>query len=288
MNTGTRFTPFVQQQILLSNGCMVSYIDEGPQQAPCILFIHGLATSARSWALNIGELSRSFRCIALDLPGNGYSAKGDYPYGMQFYAGCIYDFIQLLQLEQVTLCGHSMGGQVAMTMLINAPDAAERLVLCAPAGFEQFTLLEQQLYRSALGFFDFFTTEEDSLRKSIYSSFFQNPRQADMLVAELVQVLRDYPVALYRRMLDACVNSMLNEPVYSRLRELLQPSLVLFGERDALIPNRLIHPYTTRQLALDAVAYMPDARLELLPQCGHFLQWEKAAEVNRLIREFLS
>lgn len=288
MNQAPELTIYPRQRLQLSNGCTVSYIDEGSKTAPCILFIHGLANSAMSWARNIEGLSRHFRCVAIDLPGNGYSDKEDLPYSMQFFAACVYDMIRLLDLRNLCICGHSMGGQVAMTLLINAPDAAERLVLCAPAGFEQFSALEQQFYRSAVGLFDFFSTEEQSLKKSIYSSFFQQPQQADPLIEELTQIIRQYPGVLYRRMLDKCVNAMLNEPVYNQIKDITQPALVLFGERDALIPNRLIHPVTTRHLAAAAVSLMPDAKLEMIPQCGHFLQWEKADTVNHLIKDFLS
>lgn len=280
--------PALQQQyITLSNGCKISYIDEGSGDQ-CLLFIHGLATFGRSWSRNIEGLKSRYRCIAIDLPGNGYSDKGEYPYSMHFFAGCIYDFIQLMKLKNVVVCGHSMGGQIAMTLLLNAPDAAEKLVLCAPAGFEQFNVFERNLYRSALGFFDLFSSEENSLRKSIYSSFFQNPKQANDMIADLIAILKTYPAAAYRKMLDACVNSMMEEPVYSRLSEIAVSTLVLYGERDALIPNRLIHPVTTRQMAMQAIATMPDASLEMLPQCGHFLQWEKAAYVNSLISDFIS
>lgn len=275
-----------QKELILSNGCKVSYIDEGKGD-PCILFVHGLATFGRSWYKNIEGLKDQFRCIAIDLPGNGYSGKGDYPYGVQFYAACVYDFIKLLKLKKVIICGHSMGGQIAMTLLLNAPDAADKLVLCAPAGFEQFSGFEKSMYRSAMGFADFFSTDESNLRKSIHSSFFQNIHQADNIIEDLVALLKNYPTAAYKKMLDACVQSMLNEPVYDRLGQIKQPALVIYGERDALIPNRLIHPVSTQQLALAAVKKMRHATLEMIPMSGHFVQWEKAAQVNTLIEHFI-
>jgi pimeloyl-ACP methyl ester carboxylesterase len=89
-------------------------------------------------------------------------------------------------------------------------------------------------------------------------------------------------------MIDACINAMLHEPVYEVLNTIQQPTLVLFGERDALIPNRLIHPVTTRQIALQGIQRLPNARLEMIERCGHFLQIEKADEVNELIASFLT
>lgn len=274
-------------KIKLSNGYTVSYIDEGRGEQT-IVFIHGLANYSGTWAKNIAGLKESYRCIAIDLPGNGYSEKTDVVYSMQFYAACVYDFIRLLQLRHVVLCGHSMGGQVALTLLLNAPDAAEQLILCAPAGFERFNLFEKTMYRSVISIADLFSSEESSLRNSIYSSFYQNPSQADAMIADMVQILHAYPARLYRKMVESSIDGMLNEPVYERLGEISVPVLIIFGALDALIPNKLLHPVSTEQLAREAMSKMPDAQLEMVPFAGHFVQWEKADAVNGLINAFLA
>lgn len=274
------------KKITLSNGASVSYIDQG-KGAQTIVFIHGLATYAGTWLQNIEGLKDSFRCVALDLPGNGYSDKGDLPYSMQYYAACVYDFIQLMQLKNVVLCGHSMGGQIAMTLLLNVPHAAEKLILCAPAGFEQFNVFEKTMYRSAIGMADMFSSDENNLRTSIYNSFYQNPRQADAMIKDMVSIIASYPVGSYKKMMDASIKGMLDETVFDRLGEIQLPCLVIFGALDALIPNKLLHPIATEQLAIRAVAKMPKARLEMIPFAGHFVQWEKAEKVNEAIRIFL-
>lgn len=89
-------------------------------------------------------------------------------------------------------------------------------------------------------------------------------------------------------MIDACVAGMLNEPVFDRLHLIKQPTLVMYGERDALIPNKLLHPVSTRKIAEAGVAQMPDATLHMIPQCGHFLQWEKADIANSYIKDFVN
>jgi pimeloyl-ACP methyl ester carboxylesterase len=75
--------------------------------------------------------------------------------------------------------------------------------------------------------------------------------------------------------------------VYDELHLIQHPVLVIFGERDALIPNWLIHHMTTKHLGEDAVKKIPSAKLIMIPKCGHFLQIEKANEVNRYLREFI-
>ena len=69
----------------LKNGTKVAYIDEG-KGAKTILFLHGFASNIMSWKRNIPELSRTFRCVALDLPGFGKSGKEISAVTVEFYA----------------------------------------------------------------------------------------------------------------------------------------------------------------------------------------------------------
>ena len=71
----------------LSNGCEMAYIDEGKGDTT-LLMVHGLANYCGVWVKNIESLKKHYRCIAIDLPGNGYSDGGDYPYGINFFSGC--------------------------------------------------------------------------------------------------------------------------------------------------------------------------------------------------------
>ena len=119
--------PYTIHGSRLSNGCNIAYIDEG-KGPKTLLFIHGLATYSLSWRKNIEGLKNHYRCIAIDLPGNGLSDKGDYSYSISFFAEAIVEFIQNMGLKNVCLVGHSMGGQIAMTALINNPKCAERLI----------------------------------------------------------------------------------------------------------------------------------------------------------------
>jgi pimeloyl-ACP methyl ester carboxylesterase len=274
------------KKLKLSNGCEVAYMDEG-RGTETLLFIHGLATYGRCWRNNIDQLKTRYRCIAIDLPGNGFSDKADYPYSISFFAGCVFDFIRHAGLKNVTLVGHSMGGQIAMTLLLNEPTAAKKLVLCATAGFETFNAFEKNVYSSTLGILNYFTTDEMNLRDSIRNSFYHYPAQADDMIKELVDIINSYPPKGYKTMLEGCIKGMLNETVFDRLQDIKQPTLVLFGDRDALVPNRLLHPTTTKAIAEQGIKKMPNATLKMLPQCGHFLQWEQAKIVNEEIEKFV-
>ncbi len=285
MKAGINY-PFHTSKIRLKDAGEVNYIDEGAGPET-ILFIHGLANYALGWMKNIEYLRQRYRCVAIDLPGNGLSERGDYPFSINYFTDVVIELIEKLGLKNLSLAGHSMGGQIAITAMLREPAIADRLILCAPAGFEVFTPFEMSIYQGGLHFADFFTSEEQSLTKLLRTSFYHNTQQADTMIMDLVELLRGQPLKQYRKMVDACIHGMLHEPVYNSLHLLTCPTLVIFGERDALIPNRLIHPRTTRSIAEEGAGRIPGAELHILQQAGHFVQWEKAERVNQLIDSFL-
>lgn len=276
----------VQYQKILHQAIDIAYIDEGKGDTT-ILFVHGLGHSLLGWSRNIEYLKQYHRCVAIDLPGNGLSSAGEYPYSMHFFAEAIADFIRQKALQRVYLAGHSMGGQISLSFALRHQDMIEGLVLCAPAGFETFNEWEKSLYRNTMYFVDLVSNEETSLRKAIRNSFYIMPDNAPAFTEQLVALMKLQDRKQYRYMIERCIHAMLDEPVFDHLGAITIPVLILFGERDNLIPNRFIHPVSTRKLAETAAAQFPAAQLEIISQCGHFLQWEKPQRVNGYFRNFI-
>lgn len=275
----------VKRQKLINDAVDIAFVDEGDGDTT-LLFVHGLGHSLLGWAKNIEYLKKYYRCVAIDLPGNGLSSTGQYPYGMHFFAEVIDHFIAAQQLTNVILVGHSMGGQIAISYSLLYQQKLKGLVLCAPAGFETFNEWERSLYRNTMYFVDMVSNEETSLRKAIQNSFYIMPDNVPSFTQQLVNMMKLQEKGHYRYMLDGCIGAMLDEPVYHRLGEINIPVLILFGERDNLIPNKFIHPTSTKNIALTAARQFPHAEVEMISQCGHFIQWEKAAQVNGFIRSF--
>jgi pimeloyl-ACP methyl ester carboxylesterase len=252
-----------------------------------LLFIHGLANYAAGWKRNIEVLRKKYRCVSLDLPGNGLSEHLP-SYSIKAFAECIIDFIGRLGLGDVCVIGHSMGGQIAIKVALDAPQATERLVLCAPAGFEGFTEMDRMFYQGSMQYMSWISNDAYNLEQTLHNSFYRYPSGADKMVKDLLALMQRQPVAKYREMVDQCVMAMLREPVLRELAIVRQKTLVLFGENDALIPNRILHPVSTWQVGKAGTDIMQQAQLHMIPDCGHFLQWEKAEVMNKLVDEWLT
>ncbi|HLU18179.1 MAG TPA: alpha/beta hydrolase [Edaphocola sp.] len=280
--------PFeVCRQKVLHDTVEIAYVAKGRADKPCLLMIHGLGHALIAWSHNIPELSKNFYVVAIDLPGNGLSSKSmSYQYGMHFFAEAIADFIVQMKLKEIVLCGHSMGGQIALTLALRQMPQVKGLLLLAPAGLEQFSPLERKLYESTMYLVDMVSSEENSLRKATFNSFYLMPPNATKFLNDLLELMHMQTKAHYRYMIESCIMGMLEEPVYDRLAEITVPVHIIFGEKDLLIPNKIIHRINIKQLLEEAVPQFQNASYTLIPRCGHFLQWEQADEVNYYIADF--
>ena len=264
----------------------VGFIDEGEGDRT-ILMIHGLGSNAKGWTRNIDELARDHRVIAVDLPGYGYSDKGYYEYSLSFYAQVLAELLQGLNIDKAVWMGHSMGGQIALTAALEQPAAVERLVLISPAGFESFTDGEGDWMRKAVNPKFVKETTIRSIAVNLASNFHAKPEAADFMITDRIQVVGASDFDRYCYAVAENVEAMLDGPVLDRLGDITQPALVIFGENDQLIPNRFLHGGHTADIARQGVAMMSNARLEMLPECGHFVQFEKPAETNAAVLDFL-
>ncbi|BCO36786.1 alpha/beta hydrolase [Mycobacterium heckeshornense] len=101
---------------------------------PAILLIHGIADNSTTWATVQAKLAQRFTVIAPDLLGHGQSDKPRADYSVAAYANGMRDLLSVLDIDRVTVVGHSLGGGVAMQFAYQFPQLVERLVLVATGG----------------------------------------------------------------------------------------------------------------------------------------------------------
>ena len=278
---------FPEHTVALADSLEIAYVDAGKGKST-LIFIHGLSSYVRAWERTLPELSRNSRCLALDLPGYGKSSKGHYPGTMDFYAEVIHLFIQRLHLKNVTLVGHSMGGQIAVTLALKYPGEIQKLVLSSPAGFETFTEPEKLQLRNFYTVPSIQNTPVAQVRTNHKYNFYRMPPAVDRWIAERLRMMQCDDFGLYALTVVNSMSGMLDGPIFDRLPQVQQPTLVVFGAEDFLIPNRALHPQlTTAQVAAAGVARLPHAQQVLLSEAGHFAHYEQAAEFNKLVAAFV-
>lgn len=280
--------PFPVKKVAISNGIEIAYMDEG-SGAETIIFVHGLGSYAPAWKKTVEGLSKNSRCIAIDLPGYGKSSKGNYSGTMTFYADVVNQFAEALNLDNIVLAGHSMGGQISIIVALKYPDLVSKLVLIAPAGVETFSEGEKDWFRNALTAKGVMLSTLQDIETNLGSNFYKMPKDAFFMVRDRYAMTgAGEEFQWYCNIIPKCVQGMVNQPVIRDLPKITQPTLVVFGDSDALIPNRYLHGGQTAKIAEKAGELIPNSQVEVIKKAGHFVMYEKADEVNQLISVFLN
>ena len=101
---------------------------------PAILLIHGIGDNSTTWSTVQSKLAQRFTVIAPDLLGHGKSDKPRADYSVAAYANGMRDLLSVLDIDKVTVVGHSLGGGVAMQFAYQFPQLVERLILVGAGG----------------------------------------------------------------------------------------------------------------------------------------------------------
>ena len=270
---------------LIVDGVDIAYGDEGAAASPDalpVLLVHGLGATLDHWALAIPLLARGHRVLALDLPGFGHSGKPDRHYGPQAYVELLSGFLDALGVARVFLIGHSLGGAVSAEFTLTHPSRVERLVLVDAAGM---TRMPTRVLDFLLSGFE----RRVDPRKVILP-----PR----LVRALVKIVFYEPVPFAARNAERILVSMeeadwgdrvrsfvraftglSRSQVRDRLPEFTTPTLIVWGERDRVLPLR--HGRMLKSGILDS-------RIVVFAKTGHCPMIEKPDEFCRVVEEFLA
>ncbi|MDT7828795.1 alpha/beta hydrolase [Pricia sp. S334] len=255
-----------------------------------IVLIHGLGSNSKAFRKNLSALAEKAVVVAPDLPGYGATELGSFVPGMANYAKVIAEFIELKKLENVTLVGHSMGGQIAMYLAaVQQPSWLTNLVLLAPAGLEQFTEDEKQWFHTTINDRLYLNMTDVQIEQNFNLNFFGNklPEDARFMLRDRLELKEG--AERYREYVSTIVKSihaMLAEPAYDKIPDIQVPVLVVYGKNDMLIPNKILHP----QLSLEKILKKlkedyPNIKTEQLDRAGHFVLWDRNDAVNDFILE---
>jgi len=252
--------------------------DTGPQDAPAIVMLHGFGASLHTWDDWAALLESDDRIIRIDLPGFGLTGpdpSGDYTDARSI--AVLLALLDRLGVQRATFIGNSMGGRIAWAFAAAHPDRVAKLVLVSPDGFagpgvEYGKLQEVPALMQVLPY----TLPRSMLRANLAIAYADQGRLTDATVQRTYDMMvapgvRSAIVARMRQM-------VLPDPV-PLLRRLTMPTLLLWGDKDGMIPV---------SNAQDYLAALPNASLVVLPGIGHVPQEEAPLETITPLRGFLA
>lgn len=265
------------------NGVRIHYLTCGEGE-PLVL-VHGRGSAAALFTPILASLAAGRRVIALDLPGWGLSEKPPFTGhtaadAVGVWRDALLGFLDDQGLTQTDLAGHSMGGMVALAVALDAPERIRRLALIDSGGLGIEMPFDVRLY---------FRLKPERLNKMFGPRFYAwAVSRDDAKIGRQRGPLFDFMFAVESqravipsggRAFDKWVNlGGVHLDYRRRLKELEMPVLLLWGDRDRLIP------YAT---ALQAVRQIHTGRVVAFTGCGHSPHRERPADFARTLGAWL-
>jgi pimeloyl-ACP methyl ester carboxylesterase len=251
--------------------------DTGPRDAPALILLHGFGSSLHTWEPWALALSDKFRVIRIDLPGAGLTGAdptGDYSdmRGVQVLVA----LLDQLGLARANFIGHSMGGRLAWRFAAEQPGRVDKLVLVAPDGFASpgFEYGKAPEVTAVVRLMQF-VLPRPILRMSLEPAYADRGLMSDEAVDRYWHLMRAPQV---RPALIARMQQMVLQDPLPMLARITAPTLLLWGDQDAMIPPAN---------AQDYLRAMQDVRLVSLPGVGHLPHEEAPAAALPAVRSFL-
>ena len=250
---------------------------------PPLVLVHGAAASSVTWCDNIGPLSQHYTVYAPDLPAHGDSGvpHGDLhkSFGDPRF---LLDFMDNLGIEKASLIGNSGGGSISAMFSLRHPERVDRLVLVDAGGLGRSVSWFIRIASLPLvgKILHLHTINSD---RALVASIFHKPRPID---PEIARELRRARNSWHTRMavvqaIRAGFNifGVKKELILlDQLRGLDVPLFIVWGEKDGILP--VSH-------ALEASKRLPNAKLHIMRDCGHWPHMENPEEFNKAVIQFL-
>jgi pimeloyl-ACP methyl ester carboxylesterase len=263
------------------NRVSIAYTERGSGQP--ILFVHGFASFSYTWMKMISHLPQQFRFVTIDLKGYGYSEKKCDSFLAPYDQAVILSaFIRRMDLRDVILVGHSMGGVISLISLISEKvrSRIDKLILLDSAGvFQKLPdFIDDLTATSATNPLIRLANEDMMAALVLEEAFHDESKISRETVKEYGNVLRQ-PKAKECLISSAKQIEIANEKKFLHLIGKINiPVLIIWGKDDRIISVD------------DAFLFQKDlfnAQLHIIPDCGHSPQEEMPEETARIIAEYL-
>jgi pimeloyl-ACP methyl ester carboxylesterase len=278
------------------NGIKMHYVTIG--EGPLIVFLHGFPEFWKSWKHQISFFSKKFKVVALDMRGYGETERpiqvGEYR--IEKLARDVTELIDSLGQKKATVVGHDWGGAVAWATAMMNPSFVEKLIVMnAPHP----AIVQRNAFRNYA-----------QMQKSWYMFFFLLEKAPEKVLSrnnfELLKHMFEISIKRKDRFslsdIEEYVSSWskeggitgglnyyranLNEEFWGNLGESIPfpkikiPTLQIWAEDDMFLGKELTEG--TKEFVVDA-----PFSLNVIPNCGHWVQQEAPEEVNQIMEEFL-
>jgi 3-oxoadipate enol-lactonase len=252
------------------NDLVLHFEDDGPTNAPAVVFANSLGTDLRIWDEVVARLSTKLRVLRYDLRGHGLSEAPPAPYSLDDHVGDLAALMDARGVSDALIVGLSVGGMIAMALASRRADLARALVLCDTA--HKIGTREMWDQRIAAVRQGGLVSIADQVLQRWFAAAFHRTRPADL--AGYRNMLTRTPVEGYA---GTCA-TVRDADLTGVVGELGLPVLCLVGDEDGATPPDLVEDMARR---------IPSSSFQVIGKCGHIPCLERPEELVQLISAFI-
>ena len=265
----------------------IFYREAGAKTSPVLLLLHGFPTSSNMFRNVISRLAKSFRVIAPDYPGYGFSSMPDrknFSYNFENMARIMLEFTEKLELSKYVVYLMDYGAPIGLRMALKSPDKIAGLIVqngnAYEEGLRDFWIPMKKYWEdpSAENFKGLFLSDPTAAKWQ-YTEGVPDISLVDPSTWTLDQVGLDRP-GNPEIQLDMLYDYRTNLPLYPEFqvffRKYQPPTLIVWGKNDAVFPTEGAIPYKRD---------LPNAEIHLI-DTGHFALETHGQEIASHIERF--
>ena len=256
-------------QAIRANGVLTHVVDEGPRDGPVLVFSNSLGTDLRVWDPLLPHLPDGLRTIRYDTRGHGLSETPPAPWRIEEAADDLAAVLDALGVRAAAVCGLSVGGLIAQSLVRRRPEQVAALVLMDTAA----KIGSDEIWNPRIRAVE---TEgipsiADAILERWFSRAFRGSDEAGLWRAMLERTPADGYARLAAAIRDADLTADAGD--------IAVPVLAIVGSEDGATPPDLVRGTTEM---------IPNARFEVIEGAGHLPCVEAPGETARLIAGFLA
>jgi 3-oxoadipate enol-lactonase len=242
------------------NGIELYYEVHG--DGPAVVFAHGAGGNHLSWWQQVPVFARQYRCITFDHRGFGQSPDVPDGPGSQAFVDDLSGLLDHLKIDRASLVAQSMGGRTCLGFTLAYPDRVRVLVMAdTTGGFSDARMAQLRGEGEA-------ALAGPNPPPRTYARHFPQEQPAPAFLYEQIRALNPPRKEV-----------SVPGPTAEQVRALGTPTLLIVGEHDVITPPAMIKMFQS---------YIPHARLAEVAGSGHSVYFEKPAEFNRIVLDFLA
>lgn len=245
-----------------------------------ILHIHGSAFGHRNFERMTPLMAEHFTVVDFDLPGYGESIGVPRPGGMEGLAAQVHEFIAAAGFERVHLHGTSFGAMIGLTLAARHPELIDRLVLsCFIARYDLAARMMRKTWKRAALDSGMAAVVDLTSVAGFARGYYERPEAAAQFEAMYTAFAATTPAAFI-----AGTETIEKTDLGPLLPLVIAPTLLLAGAEDNMTP---FNPAPSGIGFSTIEKVLPDCRLHILPDCGHYLVIEQPEMAAKLIVDFI-